>query len=95
MEKWKITCLRCKNDDIIQIVKDQDIIWGDNKHVVSGRKRLDGNWGWQCFCGNNSLLTSQEMSNISNLQTPDPKEIQDVIDNLKVEKDKKFVMERG
>lgn len=93
MEKWKVTCTRCKNSDDV-VIHDGNIIWGDNKHIISGRKRLDGNWGWECFCLNTSLLTNQEITSISDLQSPDPKELQDVIDNLIVEPDNKFVMEK-
>lgn len=92
MKKYKITCGNCKNSDTI-LIKDDQIIWGKNEHIISGRKRLDGNWGWQCRCMNSSLLTRQEKDTITDLKSPDPLEIQSVIDNLIVEEDKKFSMQ--
>ncbi len=71
------------------------IDWLDNSSdakIVSGRQRLDGQFGWQCLCGNNTLLSSQEQSEISNKVSPDPKEIKQVVDNLRPEATN-FIME--
>ena len=58
-----------------------NIYWKPVKYIISGRFRLDSQWGWQCMCGNNDLLTKQEMSEIHNLQEPDPYEISKVSKN--------------
>lgn len=82
--KYKIICQKCKGNSQVNII--QDIIeWIDVKQVISGRKRLDGNWGWQCLCGNNSILTSQEKRNISNPAQPTALEVKKIIKNIKAE----------
>lgn len=91
MKDYTITCTNCGKSDHVGI-NDNVLIWGQPKHIISGRKRLDGNWGWQCLCGNNSLLTKQESRTITNLQSPDPKEIEQVIKTLVIEKDTRFDM---
>lgn len=92
MEKYKITCKNCEHSDVVCITSEGQVIWGKNTYIVSARKRLDGNWGWQCMCGNYSLMTAQE-DTITNKQTPDPQEIEDIIKSLIVEPDNKFAME--
>lgn len=56
--------------------------------IVSGRERLDGQWGFQCICGNNDLLTTQEARTFSNPVAPKPQEINDIVKNLKPDKPK-------
>ncbi len=50
--------------------------------IISGRERLDGQFGFQCICGNNDLLTRQEKSSFSNPAAPRPQEINEVVKNL-------------
>lgn len=90
--KYQVKCNNCTRSDEVGILDDRDLIWDGNKYIISGRKRLDGEWGWQCTCGNYSLVTKQERQEIKNLQSPDPKDIGRVIDNLIVERDGKFTM---
>lgn len=91
--KYKVTCKKCKQSDIIQIEQDTQILWGKNTYIISGRKRLDMQWGWQCLCGNNDLLSIQEEREITDKANPDPIEINQIIKNLEPEKSK-FVMDR-
>lgn len=98
MKRFRITCLDCGNSRLIAILKGaagNDVIdWLDNNpnptvaKIVSGRKRFDDQWGWECICGTNDLWTEQEKKAVSNLQSPEPKEIADVVNNLKVSKPK-------
>lgn len=90
-KKYRVTCKECQAERVVGIVSGyvQPIIdWLDNNPdptvtmIVSGRNRLDGNWGWECICGNNDLLTEQEKKEIKNLQNPDPKDLSQVIKNL-------------
>lgn len=74
------------------------IDWLDNNpdpnqaKIVSGRKRLDGLWGWECMCGNNDILTNQERRMMSNPAAPDPKTVIEISKNVKVQAPK-FAME--
>lgn len=92
---YKVTCNNCKQADYINIDKDAYILWDKTNYIISGRKRLDLQWGWQCRCGNSSLLTKQEMDKITDKVNPDPKEISEIIKNLKVEPNTKFTMARA
>lgn len=97
-KRYTITCEDCGESRIVGIIPTpvgDRIDWLDNdpnEKIVSGRQRLDGQFGWQCLCGNNTLLSKQEQKTITNKVTPDPKEIQQVIDNLRPEPTK-FRME--
>lgn len=91
--KYKITCKNCKQSDIVQIEQDTHIIWGKNTYIISGRKRLDMEWGFQCMCGNNDLLSEQENRVITDKVNPDPQEINQILKNLEPQK-AKFVMDR-
>lgn len=98
MDKYKVTCLNCKAQREIFIINGT-VDWLENpdnaNHSIrSARKRLDKNWGFECACGNNDLMTSQEKKRITNKQSPDPKEIKDIIKSLIPDKPK-FVMEKA
>lgn len=100
MNKYKITCLTCNATRFVALIRTNHgssiIDWLDNspdEKIVSGRKRLDSAWGWQCLCGNDDLLTEQEQKHISNKQKPDPKEVADLAKRLVPQKPK-FRMEK-
>lgn len=86
--KYKVTCDNCRKSDEINIIQDRIIDWVQStcENIVSGRKRFDNQWGWECLCGNNDLLTKQESRQITNKQTPDPQEVADIVRNLKPDK---------
>lgn len=92
VQKYKVTCLKCKGFNIVPIGDDRKVMWDNTDRIISARFRLDNNWGFQCICGNNNLLTEQEDSYIEDKQTPDPKQISDVIKNLKPDTRKLFEM---
>lgn len=102
MSKYLVTCKECNAKRKIAIIKSDGrelIDWLDNNpnpqavKIVSGRKRLDGNWGWSCICKNDDIMTDQEKNIIENYQEPSPQNIVDVINNLKTQKPK-FNMEK-
>ncbi len=93
MSKYKVTCKKCKQSDIIQIEQDTNIIWGRNTYIISGRKRLDMQWGWQCMCGNNDLLSDQEERVITDKVNPDTQEVNQILKNLEPQ-NARFVMDR-
>lgn len=94
MKMYKITCEECNATRKIGITATaigDRIDWLDddpNEKIVSGRQRLDGQFGFQCLCGNNSLLSTQEQRGITNKVNPSPKEIQAIVNNLRPEKTK-------
>lgn len=93
VKEYKITCLKCKNFNVVPIdEKNRRIMWKGADRIVSGRFRLDNQWGWQCLCGNNSLLTQQEMREIKDKVNPDPIQIEQVIKNLIPDNRKLFEM---
>lgn len=89
---YKVVCNVCGGSSGIKITDMDQIEWVNTDKVISGRKRLDQQWGWQCYCGNNDLETDQERKYIKDLTSPEPQEITDIVNNLKVQKPK-FVME--
>jgi hypothetical protein len=53
-------------------------------------------FGWQCICGNDSRVARDEFSKIDSLMINGGKEaIQKITDSLKVEDEKKFLMEEA
>lgn len=89
---YRVICKNCKKGDQIVIDTDNNIYWKPVKNIISGRYRLDMQWGWQCVCGNNDIITEQEQKEISNLAAPDPVDISKVLKNLVPDKPK-FKME--
>lgn len=94
MNKYRVVCKTCRRGDVVTIDNDNRIFWQNNEFIVSGRYRLDNNWGWQCLCGNNNLLTEQEAKEITNKVNPDPNEINRIVQNIKLDKKTKFEMEK-
>lgn len=86
-----VSCDACGAERQVQLAKGPlgaQIDWmedGKDHQIVSFRSRLDGQYGWQCLCSNNSLMTQQERDSIENPSTPKPKEIADIVKNLKTE----------
>lgn len=93
---YRIICQNCKSERVIKIVTTvagDQIDWLEspdnaNHPIMSARKRLDGQWGFQCSCGNDDLMTQQEKRSISNHQNPKAEEISDIVKNLKMDKPK-------
>jgi hypothetical protein len=64
--KMQVTCQKCKNliayikhDDSVEPVIDKNgVMW-----LLASRPRLDGLWGFQCLCGNDSRLCQAEKGN--------------------------------
>lgn len=88
--KYNVTCLKCKKSDEVSIVDERHIDWNHSttNHIISARKRLDNEFGFQCKCGNNDILSEQEKRNISDKQNPDPQEVAEIVRNLEPQKAK-------
>lgn len=89
---YRVKCKVCGQHDDIVIDDNHNIYWKPVNYIISGRYRLDMNFGWQCKCGNNDLVTKQEKRDIRNLQAPDPKDISKVLKAIQTDKPK-FKME--
>lgn len=91
---FEVRCDKCSGKSITDINETVNLItWRKVEQVISGRFRLDGQWGWQCSCGNNSLMTKQEKNNIKDWTTPEPKELEAITNSLVVEKNTGFSMQ--
>lgn len=86
--RYNVVCSVCGGSSRVEIDNMDRIYWYDTDKVISARKRLDGQWGWQCACGNSDIMTDQEINYIENPTNPKPKEIQQVVDNLVIQKPK-------
>lgn len=69
----------------------------DPMRLLAYRKRLDGKYGFQCSCGNDSRLCEAEMG-VSGIENGNPtaKDIEQVAQNLQTKKSKKdkFLIEK-
>lgn len=81
--KYNVICQKCQGSSQVDITRG-NVDWIDTRQVISARQRLDGNWGWQCLCGNNSIMTSQERRNISNPARPTAQELDKILKNIEV-----------
>lgn len=88
MKTYHVKCKSCGESEDIAIDNQHNIHWPEVKSIISGRYRLDMNWGWECSCGNNDLVTEQERQEIPNLQAPDPKDISRVLKDIVADKPK-------
>ena len=89
---YKVVCKDCQKSEDIVIDDQNNIYWKPVNYIISGRYRLDMQWGWQCICGNNDITTEQEQREIKNLAAPDPTDISKVLKNL-IPDQPKFKME--
>lgn len=92
MNTYKVVCKDCQKSDDIVIDDQNNIYWKPVNHIISGRYRLDMQWGWQCICGNNDITTRQEQREIADLSAPDPKDISKILKSL-IPDQPKFKME--
>lgn len=93
---YTVTCESCAGSSVVKIsetFQGKIVEWLKIDQIISARQRLDMNMGWQCFCGNNSLMTKQELKHITNKSQPEPQEIEDIKRNLIPEPNTGFVME--
>lgn len=94
VKTYLVRCTECSAERTVKLAKGPlgtQIDWmedGEDHKIVSFRERLDSQYGWQCACGNNDLMTAQEKQNIENYAAPKPKEISEIVNNLIVQKPK-------
>lgn len=88
-----VACRKCQGERRIRIHETpvgKRIDWLEDKQekpftVISARERLDGQWGFQCVCGANDLMTTQERRTFSNPAAPTPQEIDQIVKTLKAD----------
>lgn len=89
--RYQIECTKCGGHSQVEIDGLDRIFWYKVDKVISGRRRLDQQWGWQCLCGNNDIMTKQEQRVMSNPAQPTPQEIDQIVKNITPDSPK-FVM---
>lgn len=89
---YRVICKDCKESEDIVIDERNNIYWKPVKNIISGRYRLDMQWGWQCICQNNDIMTKQELEMIADTANPKPQELSSIIKNLQPQKPM-FIME--
>lgn len=102
MKMYEITCLKCKgsNKAFITEVRPNEFEINlnadhkrnpDNIHIISARYRGDMNFGWECICGNTSILAREEFPDIKNLVINDSEQaISHITSSLTKTDNKKF-----
>jgi hypothetical protein len=86
---YDVKCSNCGNTDRVGINKYDKVDWISMESVISCRKRFDGQWGFQCKCGNNDLVTPEENKYWLNQNImPQPQEMKSIMNNLKQRKSK-------
>lgn len=86
----QVVCTQCKGQRVIQIHDTpvgKRIDWLEDKQeeaftIISGRERLDGQWGWECICGHKTIDTPQELRVIADKASPKPQEITEIMKNI-------------
>lgn len=88
MMHYEVICKKCQGTSKVAISRDDTLGWVSVNSVISARKRLDGQWGFQCLCGANDLMTKQEERTVSNPAHFSPQEIDQILKNLVPDKPK-------
>lgn len=94
MKRYEVTCLKCKQSDILLIEDDSHAIInyskGASTNLLAGRWRKDNQWGWECICGNDNRVSKQEEQFLTELVTQGS--IEDIKASLKIDDKKQFSM---
>lgn len=94
VQKFRITCLQCKKNSLIQIINDTQVMYIDHTPIISCRLRGDMNWGFECICGNDSRLAREEVDDAPMLMQRGSKDaLNKLIASLKIRDKDKFKME--
>lgn len=104
MQSYKITCLSCNGSNIAKIsdYEDSKIINLNDDHkrnpdkifIISGRYRPDMQFGWECVCGNYSIVAPGEKNNLESLVSDGgASAVEKIKTSLKRSDESKFSME--
>lgn len=96
MKKYQITCLKCKDSDILTIDENshQVLLFGKqmNTSLLAARFRKDNQWGFECKCGNDNRLSLVEKDEFAQLVQGDALTVQRIADSLKIDDKLQFEM---
>lgn len=99
---YRVTCLNCNKSNVAiisEIRKDEFSVDlnkdhhrnPDNVNIISGRYRKDMDFGWECRCGNTSIVARSEFPDIEKLVINGGEAtITKITNSLKIEDKKKF-----
>lgn len=94
MKRYEVTCLKCKQSDILLIEDDSHAIInyakGASTNLLAGRWRKDNQWGFECLCGNDNRVSKQEEAFLTELVTQGS--IEDIKASLEIDDKKQFTM---
>ena len=97
MSTYKITCLKCNTKEELRIDDSthQVLGWGKKAetNILAARFRGDGQFGFECVCGNDNRLAASEKDSIKTLVQGDKISIEKIISSLKIADNKQFAME--
>lgn len=95
MHKYKVTCLKCKGFDELQIEEvSKRVHFTKHIPIIAARWRPDLNWGFECTCGNDSRLAPQEKDQAELLVAGVPKTtIAQMVKTLEKKPNTRFRME--
>lgn len=102
----KVTCLSCMGSNKVYInetapgqANNQYIIDLNTDHkknpknvfIISGRFRSDLEFGWECVCGNTSIVSKLEKDSLNELVIKgNPQSINRIAESLKIPDEMKF-----
>lgn len=95
MEKYRVTCKKCKGSDELLIDnQSKRVMFTKHLPIIAARFRPDENWGFECQCGNDSRLAPQEKKQANVLISGATKQtIKQIIKNLEIKPNTRFEME--
>lgn len=82
---YEVVCDKCEGTSVVKIRESAAgklIEWLKIGKIISARERLDNSLGWQCYCGNNTIMSQQEHKMIADPAQPTPKEISAILKDL-------------
>lgn len=92
-----VTCLECKESDVLKIDDNIHAVVDYEKKMItpfrSFRWRGDMSWGFFCKCGNDNRLAPSEADDFEKLVDGDPISVQKIADSLKIDDKLQFRME--
>lgn len=87
MKRYKVTCLKCKESDVLTIDERQHYVSDYEGKLKTPfrafRWRPDMRWGIECSCGQDDRLAPQEANDVDKLVDGDPISIERIVQGLK------------
>lgn len=90
-----VRCLKCKKISRLKILNGNQIMYIDHMPIIACRFRPDGQWGFECVCGNDSRLAREEKKDIKMLVQGGEHVIKKILKTIDVQPEKKFKMENA